>query len=290
MIDLAAVTVQLGKRRVVDELSFAVARGERVALWGENGAGKTTVIRALLGLLPFSGQATVAGHDVRRAGRQARAAIGYVPQQLALYDELTALGYLRFMGGLRHAPADQPPALLARVGLEEHAAKPVGALSGGMRQRLALAGALLGDPPVLVLDEPTASLDAAARTDFQGLLGELHAPGHSLLITSHRLEEVAALADRVLVLRQGRLVESCLAQDLARTLRLEATLRLMVAAEAADEALAVLGELGFSARRNGRGLLVQVAPGRRAAPIHALVERGIAVDDLALEEGTWTPA
>jgi ABC-type multidrug transport system ATPase subunit len=289
MIDLAAVTVRLGKRTVVDDLTFAVARGERVALWGENGAGKTTVIRAMLGLLPFSGTATVAGHDVRRSGRRARAAIGYVPQQLALYDELTAIGYLRFMGGLRHAPADQPSALLARVGLSEHAAKPVGALSGGMRQRLALAGALLGDPPVLVLDEPTASLDAAARTDFQGLLGELNSPEHTLLITSHRLEEVAALADRVLVLRQGRLVESCLAHDLARTLRLEATLRLLLSADVAEEALAVLGGLGYSVRRNGRGLLVQVAPGQRAAPVRALVEHGITVDDLAIEEGTWTP-
>ncbi len=288
MIEAERLTVRFKGHAVVDDVSFSVGLGASMALWGENGAGKTTAIRAVLGLLPFDGQIQVAGHDVRRAGRRARAAIGYVPQQLALYDELTSLGYLRFMAGLRKAPAGDPERLLVRVGLADHAAKAVGALSGGMRQRLALAGALLGNPPVLVLDEPTASLDAAARSDFLQLLGDLRGPERTLLLTSHRLEEVAALADQVVVLQGGRVTVACPARELALSLDLGTTLRLTVEPEVTDAAVAVLVELGFVARRNGHGILVSVAPGERAAPVQALVERGITVRDLALEEGGWT--
>jgi ABC-type multidrug transport system ATPase subunit len=288
MIRFENVGVRLGGRAVVEDLSLSVALGERVALWGENGAGKTTALRAMLGLVPYSGTITVAGHDAKRDGRRARRELGYVPQQLALYDELTALGYLSFVAGLRKAPKEQPQALLAQVGLAEHATKPVGALSGGMRQRLALAAALLGDPKVLVLDEPSASLDAAARAEFQALLGTLNTPERALVITSHRLEEVAALSDRVLVLSGGRQVAACPAADLAATLGLTATLRLVVAPEQVNPALDLLVAEGFAARRNGHGVLVDVAPGHRAEPLQRLLEEGIPVEDLALEEGSWT--
>lgn len=288
MIEVQGLTVRFRRHTALDAVSFQVPAGGSLALWGENGAGKTTAIRAVLGLLPYRGDIRVHGHDLRRHGRRARAAIGYVPQQLALYDELSALGYLRFMAGLRHVPADQAAGLLARVGLDDHAAKAVGALSGGMRQRLALAAALLGDPPILVLDEPTANLDAAARADFLRLLGDLAPTGKTFLFTSHRAEEVAALAGRVLVLAGGRVQAECAAAELAQALGLHATLRLMVAEASVDAALAALAAAGYPARRNGLGVLVQVPPGERAVPVRVLLERGVAVDDLALEEGGWT--
>jgi ABC-type multidrug transport system ATPase subunit len=159
-----------------------------------------------------------------------------------------------------------------------------------MRQRLALAAALLGDPPVLVLDEPTASLDAAARGEFHALLGELNTPERCLVITSHRAEEVAALADRVLVLSQGRMVAGGPAADPLATPGLAPALRLVVAADELEVALALLAEKGFQARRNGRGLLVAVVPGDRAAPLAALFGAGIRVRDVATEEGPWTRA
>lgn len=290
MIEVERLTVRFKRHVVVDDVSLAVASGRSTALWGDNGAGKTTVIRALLGLLPYEGRVEVAGHDVRRAGRLARAAIGYVPQQLALYDELSAVGYLRFMAGLRKAPDTDPEHLLARVGLADHAAKPVGALSGGMRQRLALAGALLGDPPVLVLDEPTASLDATARASFLQLLGDLRGPERTLLLTSHRLDEVVALADDVVVLQDGKVTMARPPRELASALGLGATLRLVVGPAAVDDAVRLLVGLGYEARRNGHGILVRVMPGDRAAPVRALMERGVAVRDLALEEGQWNSA
>lgn len=288
MIQVRDLGVRFGAVAVLSELSFELAPGRSLALWGENGAGKTTAIRAMLGLLPYSGEVRIAGHDARRQGRAARSAMGYVPQQLAFYEDMSALGFLDFIGRLRRAPSGQALALLDRVALTEHAEKAVGALSGGMKQRLALAAALLADPPALLLDEPTANLDAGARKDFLALLAELRAGGKTLLVTSHRLEEVAALADRVIVLDHGRVALDCAAGDLEAALYPEVTLRLVVAGDRVAPALAALAQAGYQAQANGGGLRVRVAPGRRAEPVAILLRAQVEVEDLSLEEGGWT--
>ena len=123
MIRTEGLSVRLGSALVVDGLDFTVAAGESLALWGENGAGKTTVIRALLGLVPFSGQVRLAGREMPREGRAARAAVGYVPQQLAYYEDMSSLGLLQFLAALRVAPRGMPESLLERVGLADHAAE-----------------------------------------------------------------------------------------------------------------------------------------------------------------------
>lgn len=288
MIDVRDLTVRFGPATVVDGVTFHVPAGGSLALWGENGAGKTTAIRAMLGLVPFDGTVRVAGHDVRTHGRAVRAAVGYVPQQLSFYDDMSSLAFLHFIAGLRRAPRGQAEALLERVQLGAHAGKAVGALSGGMKQRLALAAALLADPPVLVLDEPTASLDAAARADFTHLLIGLRSSGKTLIVTSHRLAEVSALAEHVVVLEQGRMRLDCAAADLEAALYPDTTLRIVVAAADLAPAQAVLVGGGFDVHPNGRGLRVRVAPGRRAAPVAALVAAGITVEDLDVEDGAWT--
>lgn len=287
MISVQDLSVRFGKTAVVDGVSFAVAPGESVALWGENGAGKTTAIRALLGLVPWQGEVRIAGLDARRAGKMARTKVGYVPQQLAFYDDLTALGLLRYFGSLRKAPADQPARLLDRVALSEHAGKAVGALSGGMKQRLALAVALLGDPPILMLDEPTASLDTEARGGFLRLLGELRAAGKTLVVTSHRLAEVMALADRAVVLERGRVRLICPARDLEAALFPATTLHIVVAQADLPAALGLLHGQGFEVSPNGQGLRVRVAPGQRGAPVASLVRADLAVEDLWVEDGSW---
>lgn len=284
MIDVQGLGVRFGANRVIDGLSFGLPEGGSLALWGVNGAGKTTVLRALLDQVPYTGHVTVAGYDAHRQGRQARTRLGYVPQQLAFYDDLSALGLLRFVAGLRGAPQGQALALLQRMGLGDQARKAVGALSGGMKQRLALAAALLGDPPILMLDEPTASLDVAAREDFTALLLELRAAGKTLLFTSHRVDEVAALADEAIVL-DPRGARRVAARELDALLHPEVSIRLVVAEGAMGEALAVLTREGFDARRNGHGVVVRVAAGNRAAPVTVLVQADIAVHDLTLEVG-----
>jgi ABC-type multidrug transport system ATPase subunit len=215
--------------------------------------------------------------------------LGYVPQQLAFYADMGSLALLDYFARLRRAPAGDPERLLARVGLADQARKPVGALSGGMKQRLALALALLGDPPILILDEPTASLDADARADFLSLLVEQRVAGKTLILTSHRLEEVAMLADRVIVLADGRPQFECPSHALERALHPESTLKVALDDPRIEAALAALAEAGFEARRNGHGLRVRVATGRRALPLATLLAAGIPVDDLSLEERTWSP-
>jgi len=288
MITVQNLTVRFDKATVVDGVSFEVAAGESVALWGENGAGKTTAIRALLGLVPWRGEVRIAGMDARRQGRAVRARVGYVPQQLAFYDDMSALGLLRYFGALRRAPADEPARLLDRVALSEHAGKAVGALSGGMKQRLALALALLGDPPILMLDEPTASLDTAARGEFLRLLAELRAAGKTLVVTSHRLAEVITLADRAVVLERGRVRLSCAARELEAALFPATTLHIVVAPADIAAALGVLGGQGFEVNPNGRGIRVRVAPGQRGAPVETLVRAEVGIEDIWVEDGSWT--
>jgi ABC-type multidrug transport system ATPase subunit len=205
VITVENVSSILGTRTVLDGVSFDVARGESVALTGPNGSGKTTLLRCLLGLVPFSGRASIDGHDVVRDPIAARTAVGYLPQRPA-YGDASADEVLRFVARLRRLDARRIPSLLETVGLASHARERVRTFSGGMQQRLSLAVALLTEAPVLLLDEPTASLDREGQVTFLALAQTLRHQGRTLLLASHRPEEVAQLADRVLHLESGRLV------------------------------------------------------------------------------------
>jgi len=197
----------LADRAILAGVTFDVRRGESVALVGANGSGKTSVLRALLGLVPFTGRATIDGHDVTRDPVGARARLGYVPQKAA-FGDAHAAEVLRFTARLRRLDPACGTELLALVGLAAHAHERVRTFSGGMQQRLALAVALLGEPPVLLLDEPSASLDDAGQRLFRDVVARLRQRGHTLLLASHRAEEVAALTDRVLHLDRGRLADA----------------------------------------------------------------------------------
>ncbi len=190
----------------VSDLSFELAAGTSIALWGVNGAGKTTVLKCLLGLLASEGELHLNGYDLRRDGRTARRFLGYVPQELAFHNDLSVAESCRFYARLKGVGDARIPVVLAQVGLTGQEKKAVGALSGGMKHRLALALALLAEPPVLLLDEPTSNLDAATRDEFIALLVQLRNAGKTLLFTSHYADEVERLAGRVLVLADGRLV------------------------------------------------------------------------------------
>ena len=283
MIEFTDLTKRYGKFTAVDHLTLHVPARGAVALWGVNGAGKTTAIKCLLGLLRFDGQITVDGCDVRRQGRAARQRIGYVPQELAFYKEMTTYDMAAFYARLKGAPAVRIEPVLAQVGLAEHQAKPVGALSGGMKQRLALGLALLADPPVLVMDEPTSNLDTAARSQLLQLLVQVKQAGKTIIFTSHRIEEVEALADEVAVMERGRLQVTCPAHTLAQQIGLRTQVKFMVPTHQLDHALAILHGDGLSARRNGVGVIVDVLPGEKARPIHTLGRANIEVIDFELE-------
>lgn len=210
---LQNVSKRYGSTQALQNISLTAQSGEAIALWGANGAGKTTLLKAILGLIAVEGQVAIDDCDPQRDGKAARRSIGYVPQEAVFYD-WSVQATLQFYARLRKADQTQIPALLAQLGLAEHTHKPVPALSGGLKQRLALAIALLSDPPLLLLDEPTASLDSQARRDYLKLLLALRQAGKTILFASHRLEEVEALASRVLLLEQGRLTAVITAAEL----------------------------------------------------------------------------
>ncbi len=207
MIQMTNVTMSFGALSVLRGVSLQVAAGEAVALCGTNGAGKSTLIQCVTGVHRCGGSISIVGCDVARQGKSARRLLGYVPQELAFRDDMRVDEVVRFHAALRGLRRVDVRAVLRTVELDEHDRAKSRVLSGGMKQRLALAIALLGDPPVLVLDELSASLDVEGRSAFLQLLVGLRGEGRTVLFASHRPEEVQILAGRVAWIEHGRIVE-----------------------------------------------------------------------------------
>jgi ABC-2 type transport system ATP-binding protein len=205
MIHVRHLTKRYRRLVALSDLSFDVGAGEVVALLGGNGAGKSTLLRCLLGLTDYEGAIEVGGLDPLADGRRVRGRIGYLPQATGLHLDLTVGETLAFYAGLRAVPAAAGHERLAAVGLADRLDLPVGELSGGMRQRLGFALALLGDPPVLLLDEPSASLDAASQELLIAELDRLAGAGKAILLSTHSRHELLPVAHRRLVLEEGRL-------------------------------------------------------------------------------------
>lgn len=228
---LVAVTglhKSFGRREVLRGLTFSVPGGRAVAFWGGNGAGKSTTIKCILGLLNFQGTIQVGGLDVMRQGKQARRLLGYVPQELSFYPDWTVRRTMDFCARIKRVSSDEVQQLLDEVGLTAHSAKKVSELSGGMKQRLGLAVALLGNPPVLLLDEFTSNLDAEARDALIALLARQRSKGLTILFATHRLEEVEALADEVLVMAEGKIVRREGVEEFVESLKREALKRFRI--------------------------------------------------------------
>lgn len=283
MISVRDVTRRFGRTAAVNGVSLEIPRGDSVALWGSNGAGKTTLIRCVLGLLRFRGEITISGLNVRSQGKLSRRMIGYVPQELGFYDELRVSEAVLFFSQLKGLYRTDASAALASVGLEGSEHKRVRELSGGMKQRLALALSLRGDPPLLVLDEVTASLDALGRHDFVAMLGRLSGEGRTMLFASHRIDEVASLARRVAVLDRGRLIEVLPVAEFIARRAADASgrsmLHLTIPEASRHDAVRALHLAGFAAELNGVGIVVSVQQERKAVPISVLADARVPVED-----------
>jgi ABC-2 type transport system ATP-binding protein len=195
----------------VDDLSFTAPAGRVFGLLGPNGAGKTTTIGCIAGLLPpTSGRVTVLGHDVVKEGVEARRRLGVVPQEIALYEELSAAANLRYWGGaygLRGAHLDRRvDGVLARVGLADRARDPVRKFSGGMKRRLNFACGIVHEPRVLLLDEPTAGVDPQSRVRILELIRALADEGTCVLYTTHYMEEAEGLCDELAIVDHGKII------------------------------------------------------------------------------------
>ena len=285
MLRVTRVSKRYGKAEVLRVVSFDAAPGEALALWGPNGAGKTTLVKAILGLIDYAGEINVGDFETRRKGKQARRLIGYVPQEAIFYD-WTVRATMSFYATLKKADQAQIIPLLTRMGLTEHAHKPVPALSGGLKQRLALAVALLGNPPMLLLDEPMANLDAQTRAEYRALLAALRREGKTILFSSHRLDEVESLADRVLVLEQGQLKAILTPHALRMMLNRDLDMALWMPEAQRAQALDILAQQGVHAHMNGRGTVVaRIGADGKLHLLRLLAERGIQVADFDIELG-----
>jgi len=280
MIKIDRLTKRYGPVSVVADFSLDVAEGESVALWGPNGAGKTTIVRCVLGLLSYEGRIEVDGLDARRNGKAARRLMGYVPQELSFYDDLTVIETLDFSAALRKLPTERVDEVMELVDVTAHLDKRVRELSGGLKQRLGLAAALLPDPPILLLDEPTSNLDVGAREAAVSLLHDLREDGRVLIVTSHHLEEVGMLVDRVVALDAGRATVECPPNQLAEQLGLRAWLHVVPSRAPIDLAVAALRGGGFNARANSYGVLVEVSAQGKGRALETLRDAGIEIADL----------
>ena len=287
MIHVADLRKRYGTVTAVDGLSFDVARGETFALIGPNGAGKTTTLKILLGLVrPDGGSVEVGAARLAPADPRARRGLGYVPQRVTFPVGRTVAEVLGFFAALRGLGPASVERSLSRVGLAEHAARHAHELSGGMTQRLSLAQALLGDPELLVLDEPTASLDPEATWEFRRLVEGLRHEGHTIVLCSHLLSEVERVADRVLILVAGRRAGLESITDLRR--RQVSATRLVIELAAPDAGAApalVARGLAFEEAAPAR-LVVEGRNGSGMAALEALRSSGVAIRSFEMERPT----
>lgn len=240
LVTLAGVSKHYGAQRAIDGLDLQLRQGECVALAGHNGAGKSTLIKLVLGLIrPTHGRVTLFGQDAHsRAAARLRDRIGYLPETVALHPSLTGVETLAFYARLKRRPLSGNPALLEKVGIAGAAHRRVGGYSKGMRQRLALAQALLGQPRVLLFDEPTTGLDPASRLMFYDIVHELRAAGATVLLSTHALSELAGHADRIIVMKAGRKIADGAMSALRQSTGLPIRIRLTLAAPQSGTVLA----------------------------------------------------
>jgi ABC-2 type transport system ATP-binding protein len=220
LIEITGLTKRFGSFTAVDTVSFNVARGEVLGFLGPNGAGKSTTMRMLAGfMIPSAGTASICGHDVQRDGVAARRVLGFLPEGAPTYPEMTVTGFLTFCARVRGYIGKE---LTQRV---EHAVdltrlggvllQPVETLSKGFKRRVGLAQALLHDPPVLVLDEPTDGLDPNQKHEVRTLIAQM-APQKAIVISTHILEEVDAVCSRAIIIAAGRVVADATPAELQR--------------------------------------------------------------------------
>ncbi len=210
MIEVNRLCKYYGAIAAIDDVSFTVGKGEILGFLGPNGAGKSTTMRVLTGFFPATrGTATIAGHEVHAAPLAVKRAVGYLPERVPLYEEMAVYRYLGYVAAVKRVPGarrrEDVARAIARCGLEQHAHRIIGHLSKGYRQRVGLAQALVGTPPVLILDEPTVGLDPAQIIEIREMIRGL-APEHTVLLSTHILPEVAMLCDRAIIINRGRIV------------------------------------------------------------------------------------
>jgi ABC-2 type transport system ATP-binding protein len=278
LLSVNQVSKSYGERLAVDAVSFQVLQGQTIGLIGPNGAGKSTTVGMICGLLrPDSGSITLDGEAVTQGPSAGKRKIGFVPQDLALYEDLSALENLKLFGALYDLKGDllkqRCEQALALVNLADRAKDKPSTFSGGMKRRLNIAAALLHDPQLLILDEPTVGVDPQSRNAIFDTLETLKAQGRSLIYTSHYMEEVERLADHIVIIDHGKVLADETPAALYQRLPAQAALRAELAAEPSAALLAGLqaqpGVTGIEREGNALALVIGLSDATHAAPLLA---------------------
>jgi len=243
LIEAVGLAKHYGDLVAIQDVSFRVEKGEIVGFLGPNAAGKTTTMRILTGFMPpTAGSARIAGYDVVEQSVEARRHVGYLPENVPLYNEMTVRGYLAFMAQLRGVPRRMVPGrvseVIEAVRIGDRADEIIGKLSKGYRQRVGLAQALVHDPEVLILDEPTVGLDPAQVIEVRQLIKSLGG-SRTIILSTHILPEASAVCGRILIINEGRLVAADTPENLTKRLRRSQQVRLQVRGPAGSVAAAL---------------------------------------------------
>lgn len=292
MIEVEGLTKYYGSLVAISDVSFKVEKGEIVGFLGPNGAGKSTTIKILTCYMPpSSGTARINGYDCLEDSINVRRQIGYLPESVPLYKEMTVKRFLEFVASAKHIDKTTAKREINRVielcGIENVAGRIIGNLSKGYRQRVGLAQALLGNPPVLILDEPTIGLDPAQIIEMRNLIKSL-GKDHTILMSSHILPEVAQTCNRVIIINKGKIVATDSPENLTRQLQKKAqiTVGFEVATEAGEirKALTQISGIADIVPADGNGMKWYIETDHekdiRADVAKALVESGLRLVEL----------
>jgi Cu-processing system ATP-binding protein len=286
-IEISNVSKSFGDVKAIKGISLSIARGEMFGLIGHNGAGKSTLFKLMLGLTaPTSGAIRVNGALIDgRDFRQVRRRIGYLPESFVTYDNLTGLEALHLFADLKKVPRKACAGVLDRVGLAHVAGRRVRTYSKGMRQRLGFAQALLGNPDLIFLDEPTNGLDPEGIHDFYAILREVQSQGATIIITSHILAEIQGRVDRLMILNSGRIAAQGTLSDLRAQMALPSTIHATLCGAHGLRLEGALAHIpGLTVHIGEREARIGCAQENKLAVLGVLAAFGDAVQDIALHE------
>ncbi|HYC26634.1 MAG TPA: ABC transporter ATP-binding protein [Nitrososphaerales archaeon] len=283
MLHVEGVSKVYGKKAALDKVNLDVPVGVHMLLLGPNGAGKTTLIKCVMNLIRYKGKIEVDGIDTKKKSKAARSKIGYVPQSYALYDNISVMEHAKLTAKLKGVGTSEIDQILTTVGMFESKKKKVRELSSGMRQRVGIALALIGNPPFLILDEPTSNVDMRGRFEFQKILDELIHQGKTMLSTTH-FAGLGEMATNVVIVDQGKVVATGDPNVLLAKLKASTTIYLKLGAPDTPRALDVLRTAGATEIREEQNwTAVTLPPDRRMDAVSSLIKQGCAIEDMIFD-------